>query len=59
MLLMLWHGIKLAGPDGDRMLFKVIFLQASKKHETVTLKAICGPGDQGEPVLTVMLPAED
>jgi hypothetical protein len=25
----------------------------------VTLKAICGPGDQGEPVITVMLPDED
>ena len=23
------------------------------------LKAVCGPGDQGEPVLTVMLPDED
>jgi hypothetical protein len=23
----------------------------------VRLKALCGPGDQGEPVLTVMLPA--
>ena len=25
----------------------------------VHLKAVCGPGDQGEPVLTVMLPDED
>ena len=25
----------------------------------VRLKALCGPGDQGEPVLTVMLPEED
>jgi hypothetical protein len=25
----------------------------------VRLKAICGPGDQGEPVITVMLPEED
>lgn len=23
------------------------------------LKAVCGPGDQGEPVLTIMLPDED
>ena len=27
--------------------------------ETVELKAICGPGDDGEPVITVMLPGED
>ena len=25
----------------------------------VRLKAVCGPGDHGEPVVTVMLPAED
>jgi hypothetical protein len=25
----------------------------------VRLKALCGPGDQGEPVVTVMLPEED
>lgn len=23
------------------------------------LKAVCGPGDQGEPVITIMLPSED
>ncbi len=25
----------------------------------VRLKALCGPGDQGEPVITVMTPADD
>jgi hypothetical protein len=25
----------------------------------VRLKAVCGPGDQGEPVVTIMLPDED
>jgi hypothetical protein len=25
----------------------------------VRLKAVCGPGDHGEPVVTVMLPDED
>jgi hypothetical protein len=25
----------------------------------VRLKAVCGPGDRGEPVITVMLPDED
>ena len=25
----------------------------------VRLKALCGPGDQGEPVITVLLPEED
>lgn len=27
--------------------------------ETVTLKAVVGPGDAGEPVITIMLPNED
>ena len=30
-----------------------------RSGETVELKAICGPGDDGEPVITVMLPGED
>jgi hypothetical protein len=25
----------------------------------VRLRAVCGPGDQGEPVITVMQPSED
>jgi hypothetical protein len=25
----------------------------------VPLRAVCGPGDRGEPVITVMMPAED
>jgi len=27
--------------------------------EDVLLKAVCGPGDEGEPVITIMLPWED
>ena len=45
--------------EQDPLLFKVIFLMAPEKQETLTLKAMCGPGDNGEPVLTVMLPEED
>ena len=29
------------------------------RRDLVALKAICGPGDSGEPVVTVMLPDED
>lgn len=43
----------------EQLLFSVLFLQASRSHEEVTLKAHCGPGDHGEPVLTIMLPCED
>lgn len=44
---------------GDRLLYEVIFLNSKRKQETVKLKAICGPGDDGEPVLTVLRPDED
>ncbi len=46
-------------PAEDRLCFEVAFLQASRKHETVRFKSICGPGDHGEPVVTIMLPDED
>ena len=29
------------------------------KQELVSLKAVCGPGDDAEPVITIMLPEED
>jgi hypothetical protein len=46
--------------------FKVIFLLRQETfnseittRKTITLKAVCGPGDHGEPVITIMLPGED
>ena len=58
LLHMLFLAIRKGG-SGDQLTFKVIFLQTPKRHETVTLKSICGPGDNGEPVITVMLTNED
>ena len=58
-LWMLFVAIKRSRQGGDRVMFEVIFLNAKKRHETVQLKAICGPGDDGEPTLTLMLPNED
>jgi len=39
--------------------YQVLFLQAQGKTEEVTLKAHFGPGDDGEPVVTITLPDED
>ena len=60
-LSMLHFAIKRSAGGGDRILYEVIFLNENKKHETVKLKAICGPGDppEAEPVLTISLPNED
>ncbi|MEW6359309.1 MAG: DUF6573 family protein [Planctomycetota bacterium] len=46
--------------NGRELLFPVlVMMEAGKEAETVTLKAHCGPGDDGEPVLTIMKPNED
>jgi hypothetical protein len=57
-LWMLFCAIRKHG-DGDTLFFEVAFLQSPNRHDTVRLKSVCGPGDQGEPVLTIMLPHED
>jgi|SRR5215475_3776627 len=44
--------------DEHTKLFQVIIQGAGRKH-THTFKIVCGPGDEGERVLTVMLPDED
>lgn len=43
----------------DRVTFKVDFLMAPGRKETVDVVAHIGPGDHGEPVLTIMLPEDD
>ena len=46
--------------DTDTIRFSVLFLMsAGSTPVPIDLKAICGPGDDGEPVLTIMLPDED
>ena len=48
--------------DGAREVRFGVHVRNDNRERTpplVRLKALCGPGDQGEPVLTVMLPDED
>lgn len=47
------------GKQADTVWFSVVVRTSDTHHETVKLKAVCGPGDEGEPVVTVMLPGED
>jgi hypothetical protein len=46
---------------GDTLLFKLHVRNDNRDRipPLVTLKAVCGPGDSGEPVITIMLPNED
>ena len=45
--------------NGTTVLFQVSFLMEIDCMEEITLKAIAGPGDEGEPVITIMTPEED
>ena len=56
----LYNGIR-RSRGGERLRFEVYFVQSAdevEKPELVTLGSVCGPGDHGEPVLTVMLPGK-
>jgi hypothetical protein len=33
--------------------------EGGRRVRLLTLKAVCGPGDDGEPVVTIMYPEED
>ena len=45
--------------DSSRIDFALMVRNDNRRLEQVTLKALCGPGDNAEPVITVMLPDED
>ena len=46
---------------GQEIRYKVIMDRNENGHRLryLTLKAVCGPGDDHEPVITIMLPHED
>ena len=56
-LWMFRHSARIAG--GDILTFKVIVIMKERLRRTITLKAICSGGDDGEPVITIMFPEED
>ena len=61
-LFMASHAIRARSGSGDRLLFQLYRVPRdgrSTKAELTTLKLIVGPGDQGEPVITILLPHED
>ena len=50
---------KARNTDDSILYCDVSFLMGPGKHETVTIKSVAGPGDEGEPVVTIMLENED
>ena len=54
----LWMGLIAArNKPLDHLLYKLILHYGRKTY--ITLKMVIGPGDNGEPVITIMLPDED
>lgn len=46
--------------DGRELLFAPYFLtEPGKPPRQVAMRAVSGPGDDGEPVITIMMPDED
>ncbi len=61
-LFMASHAIRTSPDSGDRLMFQLYRVPRdgrSIEAELTTLKLIVGPGDQGEPVITIMLTNED
>lgn len=45
---------------GDDIRFSPLFVpQSGGRPEPLALRSVCGPGDNAEPVITIMLPHED
>jgi hypothetical protein len=57
-LWMLFCAIKQGKSNGDRTDYQVIATKG-KKQILHKLYSLCGPGDNGEPVITILLPWED
>ena len=58
-LWMLRYGITQAKDHGSEIFFELRVRNDNRAAKKVTLKAVCGPGDNAEPVITVMLRDED
>ena len=61
-LYMASHAVQTSKESGDRILFQLFRVRRdghSAEAELVTLRMIVGPGESGEPVITILLPHED
>jgi hypothetical protein len=56
---MLSVAIKRGRLTGDVGTFEMVVRNDNRNPKPVTLKAVCGPGDEAEPTITVMLVVED
>jgi len=55
----LWMFRQSARHGSNPLLYRLYVRNDNRRPKLVTLKAICGPGDDGEPVITILLPEEN
>lgn len=55
------HMLRVSAPrtGGNLVHFTVMVADADGRARDVSLRAVCGPGDDAMPVITIMLPHED
>ena len=58
-LMMLRFAIQRTGGATDQIDFTVIMIMKERQRRNIRLKALCGPGDDMEPIITIMMPNED
>ena len=58
-ILMMFRFAAKQSPKQDTLLFDLFVRNDNQSAKRVSFKAICGPGDTPEPVLTILLPDED
>ncbi len=44
---------------GSKIHFPVTMIMKARQRRNIVFKALCGPGDNAEPVITIMMPDED
>lgn len=59
LLCMLRNAIRNAKPGTTIVLYQLHVRNDNRRPKLVTLKAVCGPNDDGSPCITVMEPNED
>jgi hypothetical protein len=58
-LWMLFVAISIGGARGAKVEYVVNVVRDRREPTPTTLVVVCGPGDNAEPVLTIMFPGED
>lgn len=60
LLWMFRNAVKTGGGNTDRIKYKILFqMKPAEPPKEIEAIAVCGPGDRGEPVITIMLPGDD